>query len=114
MPNRIDTDTLRRLVDEGRSQAEIARHFRVSESAVSQRLSKLKMLTSRVAALEKAGEVVDEKLSAVQRLEKVQDIIDRQLAWAVEQANQPGADQGSARGHGRLRSLRSPPETRPP
>lgn len=89
---RIDADTLHRLVDDGVSQAEIARHFGVSESAVSQRLKKLQILTSRVAALEKAGAVLDEKLSAVQRLENVQGIIDRELAWAVEQATQPGAD----------------------
>ncbi len=91
----IDADTLRRLVDEGVSQADVARHFGVSESAVCQRLKKLKMLTSRVAALEKAGEVVEEKLSAAQRLEKVQDIIDRELAWAVGKANQPGADRAA-------------------
>ena len=95
---RIDTYTLRRLVDEGASQAEISRHFKVSESAVSQRMKKLKMLTSRVAALEKAGEVVDQKLSAVQRLEKVQEIINEELAWTVDQAKQPGADRGGYAG----------------
>lgn len=45
--------------------------------------------------MEKAGQVVEEKLTATARLERVQQVIDDELAWAVEQARQRGADSGS-------------------
>jgi DNA-binding Lrp family transcriptional regulator len=86
---------LRQYLDEGHSQADAARHFGVSEPAVHQRLKRLRQLTSRVVALEQAGAVVDEKLSATARLERVQQVIDGELAWAVGQARQPGADRGA-------------------
>ena len=92
---RIDVDVLRKLIESGVSQAEIARRLGVTESAVSQRLKKLNVLTSRVVALEKAGELVDDKLSAAQRLEKVQRIIDEQLDWAVKRTEEPGADRAA-------------------
>jgi hypothetical protein len=67
----------------------------VSKPAIYQRLKKLTRLTSQVVALERAGEVVAEKLTATARLERVQQVIDDELAWAVEQARQPGADRGA-------------------
>ena len=42
--------------------------------------------------MEKADAVVDQKLDANARLQRAQQIIDAELAWAVEQAQQPGAD----------------------
>ena len=81
--SKIDPDALRQFLDAGHSQAEAARYFGVSEPAVHQRLKKRKLLTSRVMALEKAGDVVEAKQSsATGRLERVQEIIDGQLAWA--------------------------------
>ena len=59
---KINPEELQRLLAEGRSQAEAARHFGVSEAAISQRLKRLTGLTSRVVALEKASDVVDQKL----------------------------------------------------
>ena len=49
-------------------------------------------ITSRVVALEKAGEVVDRHLDASDRLEAVQQVIDEELRWAVAQAKRGGAD----------------------
>ena len=49
-------------------------------------------ITSRVVALEKAGEVVDRRLDASDRLEAVQQVIDEELRWAVAQAKRGGAD----------------------
>ena len=92
MTKKIDTDELLRFLDAGGSQADAARHFGVTEAAICQRLKRLKVLTSRVVALEKAGEVVDQKLDANARLERVQRVIDDELSWAVEQAQQPGTD----------------------
>ena len=45
-----------------------------------------------MVALEKAGDVVDQKLDANARLQQVQRVIDEELRWAVDQAQQPGAD----------------------
>ena len=92
---RLNPDELQRFLAEGHSQADASRHFCVSEAAISQRLKKLTGLTSRVVAMEKAGDVVDQKLDANARLERVQRVIDGELAWAVDQAQQPGADRGA-------------------
>jgi DNA-binding Lrp family transcriptional regulator len=90
---KIDPDALRQFLETGHTQADAARHFGVSEPAIHQRLRKLKQLTSRVMALERAGEVVEEKqASATARLERVQRIIDNQLSWAEEQTRREGAD----------------------
>ena len=91
---KIDVEQLQRYLDAGHTQADAARHFGVSEGAIWQRIKKLTGLTSRVVALEKAGEVVDQKLNANARLQRAQQIIDDELAWAVDQAQQPGADRG--------------------
>src|SRR5207248_2988784 len=89
-----DTD-LRAYLEGGHSQADAARHFGVSEPAIHQRLKRMRTLTSQVVALEKAGEVVEERLSATARLERVQQVIDEELQWAVTQARREGADRGA-------------------
>ena|SRR5438067_3625729 len=86
---------LRAYLDMGHSQADAARHFGVSEPAIHQRLKRLRALTSRVVALEQAGHVVEEKLTATARLARVQQVIDDELAWAVTQARQDGADRAA-------------------
>src|SRR5579862_8421684 len=86
---------LRIYIDGGHTQADAARHFGVSEAAIHQRLKRMRILTSQVVALERAGQVVEEKLTATARLERVQQFIDEQLAWAVQQARQEGADRGA-------------------
>ena len=48
-----------------------------------------------MVALEKAGEVVNQQLSATARLEHVQQVIDEELQWAVHQARQPGGDRSA-------------------
>ncbi len=92
---RVDPEELHRFLASGRSQADAARHFGVSEAAISQRLKKLTGLTSRVVALEKAGEVVDHQLSAHQRLQRAQQVILDQLEWAEREAQQPDADRST-------------------
>jgi hypothetical protein len=86
---------LRSYLASGHTQADAARHFGVTESAIHQRLKKRRELTSRVVALEQAGAVVGEQLSASARLERVQTVIDGELAWAVAQAHRDGADRAS-------------------
>ena len=92
---KIDPDVLREYLDAGHTQADAARHFGVSEPAIHQRLRKLKQLTSQVVALEKAGALVDQKLTATERLERVQRIIDHELDYAVKQAQKPDADRSA-------------------
>ena len=89
-----DTD-FRTYLDAGHSQADAARHFGVSEPAIHQRMKRLRILTSHVIALEKAGDLVEEKLTATDRLERVQQVIDEELGWAVQQARQAGADRSA-------------------
>ncbi len=89
---RINPTELQHFLDAGHSQADAARQFGVSESAISQRVRTLQIATSKVIALERAADVVDQKIDATARLQGVQQVIDRELAWAVDQAQQPGAD----------------------
>src|SRR6266576_2465781 len=93
-PKFTDTD-LRAYLDTGHTQADAARHFAVSEPAIHQRLKRMRVLTSHVVALERAGDVVEEKLSATARLERIQQVIDEELAWAVTRARQDGADRAA-------------------
>lgn len=92
---KINPEALRRFLDAGHTQADAARHFGVSEAAIHQRLKRMRVLTSQVVALEKAGEVVEEKLTATARLERVQQVIDDELVWATSQARQEGADRAA-------------------
>jgi len=89
---KINPDGLRQFLDAGHTQADAARHFGVSEPAIHQRLKQMQRLTSQVIALEKAGAVVDEKLTASDRLARVQQIIDGELDWAVQKAQEVGVD----------------------
>jgi DNA-binding transcriptional regulator YdaS (Cro superfamily) len=89
---RLNPAVLQRFLDDGHSQADAAKHFGVSEAAISQRVKKARIATSKVVALERAAEVVDQKLTAAQRLQHVQRVILDQLNWAETQAKQPGAD----------------------
>jgi hypothetical protein len=92
---RLDPDALRHFMDAGHTQADAARQFGVSEAAIHQRLKRMRRLTSQVVALEKAGAVVEEKLTATARLERVQQVIDGELAWATSQAREEGGDRGA-------------------
>ena len=89
---KVSDADLRQYLDAGHSQADAARHFGVTEPAIHQRLKRLQGLTTRVVAMEKAGEVVEQKITAVQRLQHVQRVILDQLTWAEQQATQAGAD----------------------
>jgi len=77
------------------SQADAARHFGVSEAAIHQRMKRLAhddFAGCRPGTRRRRG---DEKLTAAARLERVQQVIDEELGWAVTQARQPGADRGA-------------------
>ena len=92
---KLSDDGLRAYLDAGHTQAEAARYFQVSEPAIYQRLKRMRHLTSRVVALERANEIVEDKLSATARLERVQQVIDEELGWAVQQARKDGGDRAA-------------------
>jgi hypothetical protein len=92
---KIDPDELISLIASGMTQSEAARHFGVSNAAISLRAKQLRLSTSRVIALERAAAVVDQKLSAADRLAEIQRVMRDQLAWAEDQARQPGADRSA-------------------
>ena len=92
---KVDAAALQQFLDAGHSQAEAALHFGVSKAAISQRVKQSRIATSKVVALERAAQVVDQKLNANDRLLRVQRVIDEELSWAVEQAKAPGADRAA-------------------
>src|SRR5499427_10333573 len=92
---RVSDDQLRGYLDAGHSQADASRHFGVSEPAIHQRLKRMRHLTSRVVALERANDIVEEKLSATARLERVQRVIDEEMSWAVQEARRDGGDRAA-------------------
>jgi hypothetical protein len=89
---KVNITALQQFLDQGHSQADAARHFGVTEAAISQRVKDHRLATTKVVALERAGDVVDQQLTAAQRLQRVQQVILDQLTWAETQAQQPGAD----------------------
>ncbi|MEQ1897632.1 MAG: hypothetical protein ABL971_09645 [Vicinamibacterales bacterium] len=92
---KVSIADLHQYLAAGHTQAEAARHFAVSEPAIHQRLKRLQGLTTRVVALEKAGEVVAQKITAAGRLQRVQEVILAQFEWAEQQARQAGADRAA-------------------
>jgi len=92
---RLSDDQLRGYLEAGHSQADAARHFGVSEPAIHQRLKRMRYYTSRVVALERANDIVEEKLSATARLERVQRVIDEEMSWAVQEARRDGGDRAA-------------------
>ena len=89
---KVDPDALHDYLDAGHTQADAATYFGVTPAAISQRVRTLQIATSKVVALERAGEVVDQKLSATARLQHVQQVIDDELRCAVTRAKAPGVD----------------------
>jgi hypothetical protein len=91
---RVDPDELTEFLTSGHSQADAARHFGVSEAAISLRVKQLGIAASKVVALEleRGAVMVDHQLSARDRLARIQRSILDQLSWAEDQARQPGVD----------------------
>ena len=90
---KIDDEVLyRMLVEEGRSQKEAAIFFGVTEAAISKRVKALDMHLSRHVGLERAKEVTDCGLNVAHQLQGINDVIQEELKWAVEEARKPGAE----------------------
>ena len=90
---KIDDEVLyRMLVEEGHSQKEAAIFFGVTEAAISKRVKAMDMHLSRHVGLERAKEVMDCGLNVAHQLQGINDVIQEELKWAVEEARKPGAE----------------------
>ncbi len=92
---KLDPIELRRILDAGTSQAEAARYFRVSASAISQRVKSLRAHERLHPSPETYGTgvtIINGEISAPDRLAFVQRAVDRELEWALDEARQPDAD----------------------
>lgn len=84
MAEKIINDTkLIRLVDDGMSQAEIAREFEVSPAAVNKRLKQLRGRTTRAMIADKIDTVIDQKIDTWKQLEKINQRANTLLDKAV-------------------------------
>ncbi len=62
-----------RMIDNGMSQADIARKFKVSPAAVCKRLKQLKVKTSYAVATSKTSAIIDQKMNVIQELNSIND-----------------------------------------
>lgn len=81
---KIDVIELKRLVDEGLKQVEIAKRLDVTESGVSRKMKELKLSVASNVTLQKAGEIVDRKIDALDQLFKINQAINGELDWILE------------------------------
>ena len=91
---RLDPTELRRMLDAGTSQAEAARYFGVSASAISQRVKSFRREVRHPSpgTLGTGATIINGEVSAPDRLAFVQRAVDRELEWALDEARQPDAD----------------------
>jgi predicted transcriptional regulator len=83
----INDRKLLQLIDkERKSQSAAAKELRVSRQAVSQRLQELRGKTTRVVAAKKIEQCVDQRLDAIQQLQKINDyaneLLDLCMSWS--------------------------------
>ena len=83
--SKIDRVMLQRLVNEGRSQTEIAKYFGVSRMAVYKALKNLKVAVCTHVADTAAPQVIKEHLNATQQLLKINkcahEMLDTLMVW---------------------------------
>jgi len=91
---RLDPTALKSMLDAGTSQAEAARYFGVSASAISQRVKAFRRERPHPApeTYGTGATIINGEISAPDRLAFVQRAVDRELEWALDEARQPEAD----------------------
>jgi predicted transcriptional regulator len=82
---KIDDLELQKLIDQGLNQVEIAKHFGVTKVAVCQKLKRLAERKTKVTVMEKAGQIVEKKLDALDQLKKINayanELLDLLMRW---------------------------------
>ena len=81
---RIDKKQLRRMLADGKSQVDIARHFGVTRSAVSKAAKELHIAVVRDVTMENAHRVVSKNLNAVEQLARINEKANELLDAAIE------------------------------
>ncbi len=87
---KIDDVELQKLLDKGLNKAQVAKHFGVSKSAVTQKIQKLRGVKTKVTVIEKAGQVVDNQLNAAEQLKKINGYANQLLDSLMEAINEYG------------------------
>ena len=72
---KIDINLAHQMFSQGKTQGQIARHFGVSDAAVSKMFKKMRGYIPRVVAFEKAAELVEEKIDAMGQLRRINGLI---------------------------------------
>jgi hypothetical protein len=93
--NKLTDEQLNAFLAGGHTQAQAARHFQVSESAVYQRLRRQGHRNARALSMEHGAIAVERQLDGAQRLARIQAAIDGELDWALAEARRAGADRAS-------------------
>lgn len=82
---RIDRIKLNQMLTAGKSQRAIAQVFGVTEGAISKAKKELKISVVRSVTLERAHQVVDKNLNAVEQLQKINgyanELLDLLMQW---------------------------------
>ncbi|MCK9391541.1 MAG: hypothetical protein WCW53_06905 [Syntrophales bacterium] len=86
MPSlKIDRVKLNQMLNAGKSQREVAHYFGVTAGAVSKAKKELNLSVVRNVSLERAHEVVDKNLNAVDQLQKINgyanELLDLLMQW---------------------------------
>lgn len=81
---KINDSKLLSLVDEGRSQADVARELGVTRQAVSKRLNELRGRTTRVMVAQPTRKIVRQRFDAIEQLAE----INRKSLELLEQAEE--------------------------
>lgn len=83
--SKIDKIKLSQLLRSGKSPAECARHFNVTQAAICQARKKLNISIVKNVVLETAHKVVDKHLNTISQLQKINQnanaILDSLMAW---------------------------------
>ena len=76
---KIDPIRLKELIDRGLKQCEIAKEFNVTASGICRKMKELKLSLASNVTLQKAGEIVDNKLNALEQLLHINQVINAEL-----------------------------------
>lgn len=78
---RVDLGELRRMIDGGKPQTEMAKFFSVSEGCISKNIKALTLAQSQDVILRSATKINDKKLSAMTRLERIAKVVEDELTY---------------------------------
>ena len=85
---KIDERKLIKLLEAGKTQREAAAVFGVTESAVSRRVKSLSLNIAKNVALERADQICEEKLDAMEELRKVHKAVAGELDWLQQEVQE--------------------------